>query len=330
MKKMAVHRVEEVAKWQAAQAKELKKLHSVQHHLWLNVGAYLLISVIEFYLATVGRSQTLRADALNNLSGIISSVLLLIGIYIARDMDDDDFMGRPLPTDISATGQRLQLARFNYETIFTLITGVVMIGVAINVIYTGIKSLTILKPDSVPGGITLVGAGIAMGIMLLVWWLNHRSGRKLQNAALIAAAQDSFSDALTSLGTLIAIAGALLFKITWLDGMASIIVGIFILTAGFKIFRESSLNLADYFDPKAEAQFQVAVERFTEVKKVSELVAHYSGNMVTLDVVIEVDPNMKVRDSYRLGEQIEAQMRLKFGIIDTDVMVIPYVEDKHQ
>lgn len=323
MQELKAHRHAEQVAWLQIQARELQKLRQAQHHLWFNVGAYLLISIIEFYLAVVGQSQTLRADALNNLAGIISAVLLLIGIYIARDIHDDDLMGEPLPQDIARSGQRLQLTRFHYETVFTLITGLVMVAIALWVIYGGIKSLLHRTEQAVPQPVTLLGAGIALFIMLGVWWLNRRAGRQLQNAALIAAAQDSLSDALTSLGTLIALAGALIWHVEWLDGVASIVVGLFILFAGVKIFRQSSLNLADYFDPQAEAQFKVAIEQWPAVQQVDDIKAHYNGNMVTLDVIIAVDAEMRVKDSYRLGEEIEAQMRRQFGIVDTDVMVIP-------
>ncbi|MFC6175827.1 cation diffusion facilitator family transporter [Companilactobacillus huachuanensis] len=327
MEEQSAHRQEEQRIWKKMQKEELQRLHSAQHHLWFNVLAYLLISIIEYYLAIVGHSQTLRADALNNLAGIISAVLLLIGIFIARDMGDDDFMGQPLPDDPTKSGQKLQLSRFHYETVFTLITGIIMIGISLNVMYTGLLSLLGKTKMDVPNPITLVGAGIATIIMLVVWWFNRNGGRKLQNAALTAAAQDSLSDALTSAATFIAISGALLFKIVWLDGVASIAVGIFILISGIKIFRESSLNLADYFDPKVEEQFKLAIEKYPEVMRVVDLKATYNGNMVTLDVTIAVDAHMEVKDSYRLGEHIESQMRRQFGIVDTDVMAVPEMMD---
>ncbi|WP_414949066.1 cation diffusion facilitator family transporter [Levilactobacillus brevis] len=323
MKDLNEHRQQEQATWHARQQEELQKLRGAQQHLLLNVGAYLTISVIEFYLAIIGHSQTLRADAFNNLSGIISSVLLFVGIHIARDIDDDDLMGQPLPEDLEQDGQRLQLTRFHYETVFTMITGIVMIAIAASVIYSGIRSLMHPASQEVPQPITLLGAGIAAVIMLGVWWLNRRTGRRLKNAALTAAAQDSLSDAVTSLGTLVAIGGALIFKLDWLDGVASILVGIFILTSGIKIFRESSLNLADYFDPQVEDQFRQAALAFPAVQQVMELKAHYNGNVVTLDLVIAVDAHMEVQDSYQLGEEIEAAMRQQFGIVDTDVMVVP-------
>ncbi|AWP47493.1 cation transporter [Levilactobacillus brevis] len=323
MKDLNEHRQQEQATWHARQQEELQKLRGAQQHLLLNIGAYLTISVIEFYLAIIGHSQTLRADAFNNLSGIISSVLLFVGIHIARDIDDDDLMGQPLPEDLEQDGQRLQLTRFHYETVFTMITGIVMVAIAASVIYSGIRSLMHPASQEVPQPITLLGAGIAAVIMLGVWWLNRRTGRRLKNAALTAAAQDSLSDAVTSLGTLVAIGGALIFKLDWLDGVASILVGIFILTSGIKIFRESSLNLADYFDPQVEDQFRQAALAFPAVQQVMELKAHYNGNVVTLDLVIAVDAHMEVQDIYQLGEEIEAVMRQQFGIVDTDVMVVP-------
>lgn len=323
MKDLKAHRQSEQIAWEERQAAELKKLKGARWHLSMNVVAYVGISVVEFYLAIVGRSQTLRADALNNLSGIISTALLLMGNHIASDIDDDDLIGQPLSAALQQDDQRLQLTRFRYETVFTLITGIVMVAIAGSVMFSGVKSLLHTGKQTIPQPVTLVGAGIAAVIMLIVWWSNRRAGRKLQNASLTAAAQDSLSDAVTSVGTLIAIAGALLFRFEWLDGAASIVVGIFILTAGVKIFRESSLNLADYFDPQAEEQFRQTVMAFSEVQGVRELNAHYNGNVVTLDLIIEVDPHMEVQDSYRLGEEIEATMRHQFGIVDTDVMAVP-------
>lgn len=325
-KRIRQHIAREYRDWEKIQHQELTKLHQASRHLWLNVLAYLLIAIIEYFLAKISHSQTLRADAFNNLSGIISTSLLLIGIHIAKDIDDKDIAGIPLPNiSLKHTGndQRVQFTRFRYETIFTLVTSIIMCAIALQIIFTGLISLLDHQKHLIPEKSALIGASIASVIMLIVWTLNKTAGKKLHNAALIAAAQDSLSDALTSLGTLISIGGALFFKIAWLDGATSILVGLFILYSGIKIFLESSLNLADYFDPQAEEQFRQIIAALPDVKKVNELKAHYSGNMVTLDAVITVDANMNVLQSYQLSEHIENLMRYQFGIIDTDISFIP-------
>lgn len=155
--------------WEKIQQKELGKLISAKRHLYVNIGAYLLISVIEGILSSISGSQTLKADAFNNLSGIISTVLLIIGIHIASDIDDDDIAGIPLPKiSLRKTGndQRIQFTRWRYETIFTLVTGIIMIVIASSVIIDGIKALLNPSERIVPQPIALLGAAIASIIMV--------------------------------------------------------------------------------------------------------------------------------------------------------------------
>lgn len=327
MTKFMQHTKGEMAQWEDTQAKELVKIRASQRHLIYNVVAYLLISIIEYWLAAVSKSQTLRADAFNNLSGIISTVLLMLGLHIAQDVDDDDIIGAKLPEDgyqeHLGTDQRVQFVRWRYETVFSLVTAVVMVAIALSVIIDGIKGLLSSNDRVVPQPIAIVGAGIASVIMLVVWYMNRQTGRKLQNAALLASAQDSLSDAFTSIGTMVAIAGALLFNLTWLDGATSIVVGFFILYSGLKIFFESSLNLTDYFDPKAEHEYGQAILAVPATQYIAELKAHYNGNLVTLDATLVVDSKMTVLESFQLSERIEQMLRERFGIIDADISFIP-------
>ncbi|QZN92847.1 cation diffusion facilitator family transporter [Limosilactobacillus panis] len=327
MTKFMQHTKGEMAQWEDTQAKELVKIRASQRHLIYNVVAYLLISIIEYWLAAVSKSQTLRADAFNNLSGIISTVLLMLGLHIAQDVDDDDIIGAKLPEDgyqeQLGTDQRVQFVRWRYETVFSLVTAVVMVAIALSVIIDGIKGLLSSNDRVVPQPIAIVGAGIASVIMLVVWYMNRQTGRKLQNAALLASAQDSLSDAFTSIGTMVAIAGALLFNLTWLDGATSIVVGFFILYSGLKIFFESSLNLTDYFDPKAEHEYGQAILAVPAIQYIAELKAHYNGNLVTLDATLVVDSKMTVLESFQLSERIEQMLRERFGIIDADISFIP-------
>ena len=327
MTKFMQHTRGEMAQWEDTQARELAKIRASQRHLIYNVVAYLLISIIEYWLAAVSKSQTLRADAFNNLSGIISTVLLMLGLHIAQDVDDDDIIGAKLPEDgyqeHLGTDQRVQFVRWRYETIFSLVTAVVMVAIALSVIIDGIKGLLSSTDRVVPQPVAIVGAGIASVIMLVVWYMNRQTGRKLQNAALLASAQDSLSDAFTSIGTMVAIGGALLFNLTWLDGATSIVVGFFILYSGLKIFFESSLNLTDYFDPKAEHEYGQAILAVPAIRHIAELKAHYNGNLVTLDATLVVDSKMTVLESFQLSERIEQMLRERFGIIDADISFIP-------
>ena len=299
------HLKKEFEDWEKIQQKELGKLISAKRHLYVNIGAYLLISVIEGILSSISGSQTLKADAFNNLSGIISTVLLIIGIHIASDIDDDDIAGIPLPKiSLRKTGndQRIQFTRWRYETIFTLVTGIIMIVIASSVIIDGIKALLNPSERIVPQPIALLGAAIASIIMVLIWIYNKRAGLRLKNAALTASAKDSLSDAFTSIGTLFSIGGALLFDVAiGLTETARIRRTEFtVFYSGLCSFHGQQLESCGLFDPKAEKQFREYIEKIDDIKEVDELKAHYNGNLVTLDVTVIVDGTMSVLESYRL------------------------------
>ena len=71
MSKIKKHLQEEFEDWEREQLKQLHSLNTAWRHLILNVLAYLSISIIEYFLAEISNSQTLRADAFNNIGCII-------------------------------------------------------------------------------------------------------------------------------------------------------------------------------------------------------------------------------------------------------------------
>ena len=159
--------------------------------------------------------------------------------------------------------------------------------------------------------------------MLVVWYFNRRGGQQLDNSTLLAAAKDSLSDALTSIGTLISLSGVLLFKFAWLDSVASIVIGFFIFAAGLQIFRDSGLQLINYSDPKVEKNYINTIQQIDGVNQVNAIDVQYSGSLVALSLVIAVSPRMTVAASFQLSERIEQVMRNQYGIIDTKVMFMP-------
>ena len=65
-------------------------------------------------------------------------------------------------------------------------------------------------------------------VMCGVYFYNKRLAKKLKSSALIAAAKDNLSDAVTSIGTSIAIVAAS-FNLTIIDYITAIIITFFIL-----------------------------------------------------------------------------------------------------
>ncbi|MBP5843807.1 cation diffusion facilitator family transporter, partial [Lactiplantibacillus plantarum] len=219
--------------------------------------------------------------------------------------------------------RRNRLMRFRLQDLFTLMSGVIMLVMAVQVIVSGVSNLFKSHTVQAVSGVTVWGAAIASIVMLVVWYFNRRGGQQLDNSTLLAAAKDSLSDALTSIGTLISLSGVLLFKFAWLDSVASIVIGFFIFAAGLQIFRDSGLQLINYSDPQVEKNYINTIQQIDGVNQVNAIDVQYSGSLVALSLVIAVSPRMTVAASFQLSERIEQVMRNQYGIIDTKVMFMP-------
>ncbi|WP_201308404.1 cation diffusion facilitator family transporter [Companilactobacillus farciminis] len=307
--------------------KEINKLNYSIRFLYINVFIYILITIVEYWLAKIGNSQALRADALNNLSGVISTGILILGIKEATNVDDDDILGRDLPKENIRSKNSLQLSRFRLETVFTLMTSFIIILIAIQIIYSGIKGLMNLSNVESPNFVSAIGASIATVLMLVVWYLNYHNGKKLKNASLQAAAKDSLGDVVTSFSTMITVLLSMVLKVAFLDSAVSIVIGIFILWQGIVIFQESSLNLIDYVDPELEKDMRQDIDNIEEVRDVIDLTSRYNGNMLIVDIFVKVAAEDTAMSIYQLNKKIKEELYQKYDVYDVTLTTIPDLEE---
>lgn len=307
--------------------KEINQLNYSIRFLYINIFIYILITVIEYWLAKVGNSQALRADALNNLSGVISTGVLILGIKEATNVDDDDILGRDLPKENIRSKNSLQLSRFRLETVFTLVTSFIIILIAIQIIYSGIKGLLNLGNIGSPNPISALGASIATILMLVVWYINYHNGKKLKNASLQAAAKDSLGDVVTSFSTMVTVLISIALRISFLDSVVSIVIGIFILWQGVVIFQEAALNLIDYVDPVLEKNMRDDLNKIKEIHSVVDLTSRYNGNMLVVDIFVKVDVDETAASIYRLNKKIKDELYQKYDVYDVTLTTIPDLKE---
>ena len=319
-----LYKKDEYMTWRELQIQQLNNFKVVKCNLIFNVSMYFLIFIIEYYLAIKSNAEVLKADAFNNLSGVISTFLLIIGIHIASDQDETRLVGFPVSNQHYLDNQkRVRLSRYRFETIFTLVAAILMIEIAINIVINGIHNFLYFNKQVIPNPIGILGAVISIIIIAIIYIINFYSGKKTNNAALLASAQDSLGDILASLGTAISIFIMWQFKLRWIDSVVSIIIGVFILFSGFKIFIKSSLNLVDYFNPKKEQQYQKIILNNHEIKAVPSIEAHYNGNLIIITAEVVVNEQMTIRDSFILAERIEKQLYDKCNVSDTKIIFYP-------
>lgn len=271
----------------------------------ISIAAYILVSAMNLIVGNMANSEALRADGLNNFTDILASVAVLIGLRISQKPADAEH----------------RYGHWKAENVASLVTSFIMLLVGLQVLYSSILSVINKKMESPDITAAIVGLVSAV-IMYGVYFFNKRLSEEVKSPGLLAAAKDNRSDAWTSIGTAIAVFAAS-FNLGWLDSVAAIVVALLILKTAIDIFKESVFTLSDGFDQEELDQFNEAIRHIQQVQSVKNIKGRSYGSNIYLDVTVTMRPELTVKESHDVADQIENLLRDKFQVFETDVHVEP-------
>ncbi|MGZ9583895.1 cation diffusion facilitator family transporter [Paenibacillus marinisediminis] len=277
---------------------------------WLSIAAYIVLSMTKLFIGFSFHSAALQADGWNNLTDIVASVAVLIGLKISQKPPDNDH----------------PYGHFRAETVSALIASFIMATVGIQVVFNTITSLykgNSETPDMITAWVALGCAAVMFG----VYAYNSRLAKRIRNQALMAAAQDNRSDALVSIGAAIGIFGAQL-GLKWLDPLAALAVGGIILKTAWQIFRDATYALTDGFDESQLQSLSKTIANTKGVQSIKDIKARLHGNHVLVDVVVQVNPHLSLIESHCICDEVEQRMMKKHNIAHVQVHVEPLESDK--
>ena len=258
---------------------------------YLSIGAYIILSAFKLIVGYVGDSEALKADGLNNTTDIIASIAVLIGLKISQRPPDNEH----------------RYGHFRAETLASLIAAFIMVYVGIEVLITAIQNM--LHPiNQEPSILTIIVAIFSAIVMYGVYKYNINLANKINSTAVKAAAYDNRSDALVSIGTAIGITAAIL-GLAIIDTITAFIIGLIIIKTAVEILKEAMFSLTDGFDTELIEEIEQQVAVIPRVREVKDVRGRYHGSAILVDITVSVNPNLNVRDSHAITEQIEEVIR---------------------
>lgn len=258
---------------------------------WLSIGAYLFLSAIKLAVGFWGGSEALKADGLNNVTDIVASVAVLIGLRISQKPPDDNH----------------HYGHLKAETIASLLASFIMAVIGLQVLLNSVK--TVFNPAlEPPSPLTAVVAFFSAAIMYGVYRYNLKLSQEIKSSAVRAAAYDNRSDALVSIGAGIGIIGAILGA-PLIDSITAFLVGLIIIKTALDIFRESVLTLTDAFDEEAVESLSVVIRRVPGVLDLRDFKGRTHGNVMFIDLTVSVAPYLNVVESHWITEEIERKIQ---------------------
>jgi cation diffusion facilitator family transporter len=287
------------------QNKSVENIKIAEHGAWVALWAYVFLTALMFYSSYLLNSQSLRANAFNNLTDILSIFSVIVGLKMAR-----------MPRDSDHT-----YGHWKIESIAALISSFIMAMIGFYVLYETV--ITIAHRSQPVNDPTGAFAGIfAALIMLLVYFYTKRLAKWVKSPALRAISKDNLEDIASSLSTSVAVV-AVSMHLPIIDTLAAIFITFFIFKTAFDVFRENAFSLSDGFDNHLLEQYSSVIEKIDKVESVKTLRGRTYGSNVFLDVVVEMSPDLSVYESHATTEIIERRLREAFGVFDIDVHVEP-------
>ena len=258
------------------------------------IGIFVLffLALIKGMAGILGHSRALLSDGLHSFSDVLTSVVVLIGLHIAkRPPDKTHPYGHGKAESIAAKTVAIILiligAHFGIDNIRTIFTRTLV----------------------TPGMVTLWIALLAIITQESLFQYKFRLGKKIGSSAVIADAWHHRGDVFASLAAIIGIGGARLLGWRWLDPLAGVVVCILIMIVGIKIFLTTTGELMDAtIDRAMREKIEKEALRVEGVKRISDLRARRSGLDIFVDLKIEVDSRLTVEEGHAIAAQVKKRI----------------------
>lgn len=195
-----------------------------------------------------------------------------------------------------------------------------------------VRSLHVILDRSFerPGAVAVAAAFVTIIAKEWLYRYTLSTGNRLNSPALLAVAKDHRKDAITSVSTLAGVTGAF-FGAGILDPIAAGITSFFIFHIGFESFRTAAHDLMDGRpDESCENAIVVLAEAVEGVERVHEIRCRRSGQYLIVDLKLDMDPDMTVRNSHAVATQVKKLIFESFPEVGDVMIHINPCEEEHE
>ncbi|MDY2848510.1 MAG: cation diffusion facilitator family transporter [Oscillospiraceae bacterium] len=260
-----------------------------------------VLSAFKLAAGALGNSPAMISDAVHSMSDVFSTFIAMIGVKLAARKADKD---HPYGHD-------------RFECVASIILCGILLAAGVGIGWGGINTIIGGNYDSieVPGMVALIAAIVSV---LTKEWMFHYTKHYAQmigSSAFMADAWHHRSDALSSVGALIGIGGAMLgFPV--MEPIAEVVICIFIVKAAVDIFRDA---LSKMLDTSCSSEYESQLTDFVAsqpgVVRVDLIRTRKFGSKVYIDAEIAVNGDISLRDAHEIAENVHSAVEESFSDI---------------
>ncbi len=277
---------------------------------WIGIVGNLLLSVLKISIGFIANSQAVIGDGIDSLSDVATYFIILITARITQKPPSLKF-----PYGYSRA-----------ETIATKALAFFIFFAGAQLLFHNSGNLIRQIPREVPSLLAIYVTVFSIIVKLLLSWWQFQMGKRTNSTMLIANAKNMRADMILSAAVLIGAGTAVAFDLPLMDTIMAIGVSIWILKIGYEIFKESNTELMEGVDDMTVYQ-QVfeAADAVPGAHNPHRARIRKMSNLYLIDLDIEVEGNLTVAESHRIGSKVEKEIKERIHNV-YDIMI--HVEPK--
>ena len=265
---------------------------------FISIVTNILLSVLKAFAGLAAHSGAMLSDAVHSASDVFSTIVVIIGIKISsKESDKEHPYGH----------ERL-------ECVAAIVLATILCITGLGIGYSALKNIVGREYNqlTVPGMLALIAAVISIFVKESMFWYTKIYARRIDSSALMADAWHHRSDALSSVGALIGIAGARM-GYPVLDSVASLIICIFIVKAAYDIFKDAVRKMIDEASAEdTENKLRELALSQDGVLGVDLLRTRVFGNKIYVDIEISADGEKPLKETHEIAEKVHDTIEKNF------------------
>jgi cation diffusion facilitator family transporter len=263
-----------------------------------------LLAAGKLAAGVLGRSSALVADAAHSLSDLATDAAVVAFVRVSSRPPDEDH----------------DFGHGKFETFAAFLVALALFGVAAGLLRDGaLRAVRAWRDPAAapaPGMVALVAAAVSVVAKEILYRVTRREGERLRAPSVVANAWHHRSDALSSVGALLGVAGARWLGpgATILDPLAGVAVAALVAWSAWRLAAPAAGELLERSLPAdVEAELLRLVAADPEVRDPHNLRTRRIGAGIAVEVHVRVDPELTVRRSHEIAHGVEDRIRARHG-----------------
>lgn len=264
----------------------------------VSIAGNTVLSLFKLLAGIIASSGAMISDAVHSASDVFSSIIVIIGVKVSSKKPDKDH----------------PYGHERFECVAAIVLAVILLITGLFIGYTSIQKLFSGKADNseAPGMLALVAAVISIVGKEVMFRYTRSHAIRLDSGALMADAWHHRSDALSSVGALIGIAGARM-GYPVLDVIASVVICVFIIKAAYDIFMNAADKMVDHScSEEVEREISECAAGQDGVLGVDIVKTRLFGNRIYVDIEICADGNLTLEEGHEIAERVHSSIEENF------------------